>query len=436
MMDGPETALWPAAHEDREAACARYRAVRGMTGEIAAPLSAEDQQIQSMPDVSPTKWHQAHVTWFFETFLLLPHLDGYAPFHPDFGYLFNSYYEGVGPRHARPARGLLSRPPLAQVFAYRAHVDDAMERLIRETATERWAALVPLFLLGLNHEQQHQELMLTDIKHVFSVNPQKPRYHEPSPAPQRNSEAPEIRWLGHAGGVVELGHDGRDFGFDNEFPRHRTWIEDFEIASRPVTNREFLDFIEDGGYASARHWLSDGWTTVRERGWQAPIYWRQADGAWLEFTLSGERSLDPAAPVCHLSFYEADAFARWAGARLPGEAEWEVAAREATPEENAANLLAAGHLHPVAATDAGADGPVQLLGDVWEWTQSSYGPYPGFRPAAGAVGEYNGKFMVNQVTLRGGSCVTPPGHARVTYRNFFYPDQRWQFTGLRLARDA
>jgi ergothioneine biosynthesis protein EgtB len=418
---------------DRSAALDRHRAVRETSVTIAAPLSAEDQQVQSMPDVSPTKWHLAHVTWFFETFLLKPHLAGYAEYHPRYGYLFNSYYEAVGARHARPARGLLSRPALCDVMGYRAHVDAAMARLAAETGEAAWREIAPLFALGLNHEQQHQELMLTDIKHVFSINPLLPAYRDGALA--GGAAAPALRWCGMEGGVRQIGHDGNGFAFDNESPRHRVWTEDAEIASRLVTNGEYLAFVEDGGYRTAAHWLSDGWATVQAERWEAPFYWRRnGDGGWMEFTLRGPQTLDPATPVSHLSFYEADAYARWAGCRLPTEAEWEAAARAAAPRETAANMLADGRLHPACAQDG--DGPVQMFGDVWEWTQSPHGPYPGFRPAEGAVGEYNGKFMANQVTLRGSSCVTPEGHARITYRNFFYPQQRWQFTGLRLVRDA
>ncbi len=326
MTDGPDTALSAQAHEgrhyegshdDRDAAIARYRAVRRLTEEIAAPLSAEDQQVQSMPDVSPTKWHQAHVTWFFETFLLKPGLPGYEAFHPAFVYLFNSYYEAVGPRHARPARGLLSRPPLAEIVAYQAHVDAAMERLVADSSVERWSGMAGLFELGLNHEQQHQELMLTDIKHVFSTNPLHPAYREAANRAEHHA-APELRWFGHEGGVATIGHVGNGFGFDNEFPRHRTWLEDFEIASRPVTNGEYLEFVADDGYAEARHWLSDGWATVQQQGWRSPFYWREEDGAWFDFTMDGERPLDRDAPACHLSFYEAAADGSRVGNRRPG----------------------------------------------------------------------------------------------------------------------
>jgi ergothioneine biosynthesis protein EgtB len=411
----------------------RYRAVRATSLALAAPLSAEDQQVQSMPDVSPTKWHLAHVTWFFETFLLAPHADGYRAFHPRYGYLFNSYYEAVGPRHERPRRGLLTRPGLDEIHAYRGHVDDAMAELIAGAPTRAWPDIAALTELGLNHEQQHQELLLTDIKHVLGCNPLRPAYREDLAAP--GPAAPPQVWLEVAGGLHEIGHDGDGFAFDNEGPAHKVHLEDFRLAARPVGNGEYLAFIEDGGYRTAAHWLSDGWATVNAEGWEAPLYWRRVEGAWREFTLGGERPLDPAAPVAHLSFYEAAAYAAWAGKRLPTEAEWEVAARAfaVDPDDPRANLMAAGLYQPRAAEGSGAARPRQMIGDVWEWTASAYGPYPGFRPGAGAIGEYNGKFMCNQMVLRGGSCATPPGHLRLTYRNFFYPHQRWQFTGLRLA---
>jgi ergothioneine biosynthesis protein EgtB len=424
----------------RDAVLARYRAVRRLSVELAAPLSPEDQQVQSMPDASPTKWHLAHVTWFFETFVLAPHLAGYEPFHPDYGYLFNSYYEGVGPRHARPRRGLLSRPPLADIHAYRAHVDAAMARFIDRAPEAAWAAAAARVELGLNHEQQHQELLLTDVKHLLSCNPLKPAYREGTgdrPLRASSSSSADRAWHEFAGGVYGIGHDGSTFAFDNEAPRHDVLIGDFRLASHPVTNGEYLDFVVDGGYAAPAHWLSDGWTTVQSEQWTQPLYWICRDGEWLEFTLGGPRPLDLAAPVSHLSYYEADAYSRWAGKRLPSEAEWEVAAASLDrPLGQGANLLAAGRLHPAASAEPGGGRPTQLVGDVWEWTQSPYAAYPGFRPADGAVGEYNGKFMVNQLVLRGGSCLTPPGHIRITYRNFFYPHQRWQMTGTRLAADA
>ena len=429
-------AALPRSDGDRAALLARFDAVRATTEALVAPLSPEDQQVQSMADASPAKWHRAHATWFFETFVLAPHLAGYRPFDARYGFLFNSYYEAIGPRHARPDRGLLTRPSAADVGAFRAHVDGAMKRLVETAPDAAWSAVAPPLELGLHHEQQHQELLLTDIKHAFAANPLKPAYATDL-RPNNGAAAAPLRWHDVGGGLAEIGHDGNDFAFDNESPRHRVWLEDFAVASRPVTNGEYLAFIEDGGYDRPGHWLSDGWATVQRESWKAPLYWERRDGTWRDFTLRGERPLEPSSPVCHLSYYEADAFARWAGARLPTEAEWEHAARSFPPPDEAdCNLLAAGRLHPAPSSDAGHGRPAQMIGDVWEWTGSAYAPYPGFHPAAGAVGEYNGKFMANQLTLRGGSCVTPPGHVRITYRNFFYPHQRWQFTGLRLARDA
>ncbi len=387
-----------------------------------------------MPDASPTKWHLAHMTWFFETFLLTEHLPGYAPFDRDFAFLFNSYYEAVGPRHARPARGLLTRPSLERVLDYRRHVDAAMARLAGSPAVEADERLAALITLGLNHEQQHQELLLMDIKHAFSCNPLYPVYQACSPAALSN--AAPLRWIDVAGGIRAIGHDGGGFAFDNEGPRHQVLLQDFRIASRLVTNGEYLDFIQDGGYARPEFWFMDGIETVRREGWQAPFYWRRVDGAWFEFTLSGLRPLDPGLPVSHVSFYEAAAYAAWAGKRLATEAEWECAAAALPADiERGANLLNTGRLHPAAAKN-GVSRPGQMIGDLWEWTASAYSNYPGFRPAAGAVGEYNGKFMANQMVLRGGCCATPPGHVRITYRNFFYPHQRWMFSGIRLAADA
>jgi len=405
----------------------RYRSVRSQTRELAAPLSAEDQVVQSMADVSPTKWHLAHTTWFFETFILRDQVPAYRPFDAQFHYLFNSYYEAEGARHPRPERGLLTRPSLDEVHAYRAAVDADMETFLAERAAPD-DPVADLVELGLNHEQQHQELLLMDIKHVLSRSPLRPAY-----AP-RNDEpvggGPPLRWLPFTGGIHQVGHRGNDFCFDNEAPRHRVWLEDFRLASRPVSNAEYLAFIEDGGYRESRLWLADGWQAVQENRWRAPLYWYEEDGRWMEFTLYGSRVLDPAAPVVHVSHYEADAFATWAGKRLPTEAEWELAATSGPGAESAGEFL----LHPAAAADG--DGLQQMAGGVWEWTSSPYTAYPGFRPAPGAVGEYNGKFMANQMVLRGGCCVTPVGHVRPTYRNFFYPHQRWPFTGIRLAEDA
>ena len=423
----------PAASDSRTAERdgwgSRYAAVRSESLRLAAPLSAEDQQVQSMPDVSPTKWHLAHVTWFFETFLLQPRLEGYRPFDPVFGYLFNSYYEAVGERHPRPQRGLLSRPPLEHVLAYRAHVDPAMARLIAEAPAATWSEIEPLVELGLHHEQQHQELILMDIKHVFWTNPLLPAY---APAPAgTGAAAPPLEWLDFDGGLVEIGHEGSGFAFDNEGPRHKVWIEPYRLASRLSTCGDYLAFIDDGGYARPEFWLSDGWAAVAREGWAAPLYWRPAeDGRWEIFTLGGAKALDPAEPVSHLSYYEADAFARWAGARLPTEAEWEAAVPSA-PQSG--NLGGQRRHHPAPAAGRGLQ---QMIGDLWEWTMSPYVAYPRYRTPEGAVGEYNGKFMSGQMVLRGGAAVTPEGHIRPTYRNFFPPGARWAFSGVRLAADA
>ena len=413
---------------DRSALLARYHHVRRTTERLCAPLSAEDLVVLALPDVSPTKWHQAHVSWFFDTFLLEPHLPGYGPLHPAYRVLFNSYYNGVGPQFSRPDRGHLSRPTVAEVQAYRAWVDRGMTALLERVAEERLTALAPLLELGLNHEQQHQELILTDIKYNLGVNPLHPAYHAVTPP---RGAAPTPRgWRRHAGGLQPIGHDGAGFAFDNEWPRHTVYLHPFHIADRLVTNGEYLEFIDAGGYRTAPLWLSEGWRTVQERGWQAPLYWERHDGAWWTQTLSGFLPLDPHGPLTHVSYFEADAYARWHNLRLPTEQEWEHAA---AGEPVRGNFQEAGVFHPVPLP---ADGSGQVFGDVWEWTQSAYTPYPGYRTAPGAVGEYNGKFMVNQMVLRGGSCVTPQSHMRVSYRNFFPPDARWQFSGIRLASDA
>jgi len=405
----------------------RYLAIRAVSRALARPLSAEDCAIQSMPDASPVKWHLAHTTWFFETFVLEPHAPRYRAFDPAYRMLFNSYYNALGERHPRAERGMLSRPSLTEVSAYREHVDQAMQRFLADSAAARG-----LVELGLQHEQQHQELILTDVKHLLSRNPLGPAYQKQWPLTPILARKP--LWLSFEGGMREIGHAGGGFAFDNEGPRHRVWLEPFEIASHPVTHGDFIAFIEDGGYRRPELWLSAGWDAARARGWEAPGYWRRRDGAWRTFTLHGEAPVDPNTPVCHVSFYEAEAFARWAGARLPSEAEWELAA---APEPLAGNFLESAALHPLALREAPAPGRLaQAFGDVWEWTRSDYAPYPGFAPAAGAVGEYNGKFMSGQYVLRGGSCATPASHIRATYRNFFPPEARWQFSGLRLARDA
>jgi ergothioneine biosynthesis protein EgtB len=410
---------------------ASYAGVRSLTERLAAPLSAEDQTVQSMPDASPTKWHRAHTSWFFETFVLRALDDGYEPFHPAYEYLFNSYYEGVGAFHPREARGLLSRPGIDEIAAYRAHVDREMGRVLDRPRPPEVAALVEL---GLHHEQQHQELLLMDIKHTLSRNPLHRSYLDLEGPTGDGGHLPSLQWTEHAGGPIEIGAGGDGFAYDNERPRHVEYLRPFAVADRPVTSAEWIAFIDDGGYRRPELWLSDGWSTIRKDGWDAPLYWTRLDDRWHLFTLGGFRPVHPDEPVCHISYYEADAYARWAGARLPSEAEWEVVA---DPAGDGGNFLDLDRLHPapVPATGAGA-GRTAPCGDVWQWTSSAYSAYPGFEPAAGAVGEYNGKFMVSQYVLRGGSCVTPTGHVRTTYRNFFPPSARWAFSGLRLARDC
>ncbi|HSI54664.1 MAG: ergothioneine biosynthesis protein EgtB [Ramlibacter sp.] len=405
------------ADPGRDALAARYAQVRAHSLALAAPLSAEDQCVQSMPDASPTKWHLAHTSWFFEAVVLAAHTPGYAPFDARFFHLFNSYYESLGPRHPRPQRGLLTRPGLPEVHAYRQHVDTAMRHFIANASGVAWQQAAPLVELGLNHEQQHQELILTDILHALACNPLLPAYQAAeAPALRLASSSAPLKWIDMPGGTVEIGHDAQGFAFDNETPRHAVLLRPYSIADRLVSCGEYAQFIADGGYEQAGLWLSDGWAAVQAGGWKAPAYWiapgdARADVAhWQVFGLDGVRPLDPQAPVGQLSFYEAAAYAEWAGARLPTEAEWEAA--------------------------HGTPGITQMTGHVWQWTRSSYDPYPGFRPLAGAVGEYNGKFMVGQLVLRGGSVATPAGHTRPTYRNFFPPAARWQFSGLRLAKDA
>jgi ergothioneine biosynthesis protein EgtB len=429
MEQRPRTAS--AAPQPRDARTRRYLTVREASLALAAPLSAEDCALQSMPDASPVKWHLAHTTWFFETFVLKPNAPGYRLFDTAYGFLYNSYYNAVGARHPRPERGLLSRPALDDILAYRRHVDEAMLSFLEGKSLP--GNLDGLIELGLNHEQQHQELVLTDLKHLLSRNPLRPAYEKPWPLQQ--IEPRRRGWVQIAADQYELGHAGEGFAFDNEGPRHRVWLDAFCIATHPVTHGDWIEFIDDGGYERPELWLSAGWDAVTARDWQAPLYWERRDGAWHTFTLHGMMPVDPLTPVCHVSFYEAEAFARWASARLPTEFEWEVAAREAPAD---GNFVESGALHPLPLRKAPARGgmPAQLFGDVWEWTRSDYGPYPGYRPAEGAVGEYNGKFMSGQYVLRGGSCATPASHIRATYRNFFPPDARWQFSGLRLARDA
>ncbi|RUL89608.1 ergothioneine biosynthesis protein EgtB [Tautonia sociabilis] len=421
----------PQSSSPAEALAIAYRGVRQASAALCDRLEPEDFVVQSMPEASPVKWHLAHTTWFFEEFVLAPHEPVFRPFHPQFAFLFNSYYNAVGARISRDRRGMLTRPTARQVLSYREQVDSRVEELLRAADPEAIRRIAPILTLGLNHEQQHQELLLTDLKHAFWHNPLRPAFADRLSDPP--SEAPPLRWISYPEGIRWIGHAEGGFSYDNEGPRHRQFVPAFRIASRPVTNGEFLEFIADGGYSRPNHWLSDGWAAVQQLGWEAPLYWERVDGSWCTFTLAGMLPVNPAEPVCHLSYYEADAFARWAGARLPTEAEWETAADVAI----AGNFADSGRFHPAPAPSlAPNDEPAQLFGDVWEWTASAYLPYPGFRPSAGAVGEYNGKFMCNQHVLRGGSCATPASHMRPTYRNFFHPDARWQFSGLRLCRDA
>lgn len=413
----------PAANVDQQAVkilADRYIRVRANSVALCDTLAPEDTVVQSMPDVSPTKWHLAHVSWFFETFVLQHFDGGYTVFDDDFHFIFNSYYFTAGQMHARPRRGLLSRPTLKTVIAYREHVDAAMLELLGRSDDGELRFRTEL---GLNHERQHQELLLTDIKHVLSCSPLKPAMNPLLTAPA-SSPVPSHAFTAGEHGITRIGHDGDGFCFDNETPAHDALLHPHAIGNRLITNAEYRDFIDDGAYSRSDLWLSDGWTALSQHGWQRPLYW--SEDLCAEFTLGGMRDIDPHAPVCHLSFYEADAFARWAGARLPTEFEWEAAARE---HPVSGNLLETGTWHPRAGNDP------QFFGDVWEWTSSAYAPYPGFVPLAGSLGEYNGKFMCNQVTVRGGSCVTSTDHIRASYRSFFYPQQRWQFLGFRLAED-
>lgn len=412
----------------------RFRAIRNVTQRLCHPLSPEDCVAQSMPDASPAKWHLAHTTWFFETFVLKRELPDYTPYHPRFEFLFNSYYNSVGEQFSRRDRGLLTRPSFDDVLDYRSHVDSALTSLLEDPGRLIDEGL-DVIELGLHHEQQHQELLLTDIKHLLSQNPLFPTYRETKEPAEVSIQS--LSWHAYDGGLREIGHGGGgsafDFAFDNESPRHRVHLEDFELASRPIRNGEYAAFIADGGYSRPELWLSEGWAMLESAGWNSPLYWLRENDRWWNFTLSGLRPLRSEEPVCHVSLFEADAFARWADCRLPTEAEWEVVA-EGTATEG--NLLEGGRFHPEASAQSGAGcGPSQLFGDVWEWTSSAYAAYPGFRPAAGALGEYNGKFMSSQVVLKGGSCVSPRSHMRASYRNFFPPEARWQFSGIRLARD-
>jgi ergothioneine biosynthesis protein EgtB len=408
----------------------RFREVRDATMALSNGLSAEDCALQSMPDASPVKWHLAHTSWFFETFVLERAIHDYRPFHPQYRVLFNSYYVSVGERHPRPERGLLSRPGLEDVFRYREHVDHWMQSVLHDPEALP-QSVRDLIELGLHHEQQHQELLVTDVKHLFSCNPLKPAFRK-STRGHGSGVTEQAGWVPFPGGLTYMGHEGDGFAFDNEMPRHRVFLEKYELAHRPVTNQDYAAFMEDGGYQRPEFWLSEGWDISNARGWQAPLYWEKGNGGWQTFTLAGLESLEWEAPVCHVSFFEADAYARWAGARLPSEAEWEAAAVQVAVEGNFAEK---GALRPLPVLAGTSPLPRQLFGDVWEWTSSSYTPYPGYRAPWGAVGEYNGKFMVNQYVLRGGSYASPQSHIRATYRNFFPAAVRWQFTGIRLARE-
>ncbi|MEY2485575.1 MAG: hypothetical protein QOH39_1223 [Verrucomicrobiota bacterium] len=418
-----------------DALLAHFHQVRDFSTELTKNLAPEDCVVQSMPDVSPTKWHLAHTTWFFETFILKRWLPRYQPLIPEYAYLFNSYYNAAGDMHRRDLRGLISRPTVEETRRYRSSIDSHIADLVATADESALAQIEPLITLGIHHEQQHQELLVTDIKHVFAQNPLHPVFHESGgPSPDRQQSEPSLRFVDFEEAIVEIGHRGNSFSYDNEGPRHRALVLAFSLASRPVTNGEFLEFIEAGGYSRSQHWLSLGWTTINEQGWKAPLYWQKQDGKWWTFTLSGYAPVDEREPVTHVSYFEADAYANWAGARLPTEFEWEYAA---TGQTMRGNFVENRRFHPQpAGNQTKGQDLSQIFGDVWEWTRSSYSPYPGYRAEPTALGEYNGKFMCNQYVLRGGSCATSQTHIRPTYRNFFQPEKRWQFTGIRLARDA
>jgi len=413
---------------ERSSLARRFRLVREFTEELCKPLETEDYVIQSMPDVSPTKWHLGHTSWFFEAFVLGNADSNYKSIHPLYTYLFNSYYIQIGERWERPKRGLLSRPTVNDIYEYRKFVDENVIEFIKNCDDKFYNEYAPIIEIGLNHEQQHQELLLADIKHVLSLNPLNPVYLEREIKSSRN--VPEIKWIEFEEGIFEIGHSGKGFCYDNETPRHKEFINPFRIANRLITNSEYIEFIEDGGYKNGPLWLSDGWATIENEGWKAPLYWEMKNGEWWNFTLNGFRKVNPAEPITHISYYEADAFASWKDARLPTEAEWEVAAGALQYKGNFVETL---NFHPVPLQSK--DGLNQMYGDVWEWTRSSYSPYPGYKILPGALGEYNGKFMSSQMVLRGGSCTTSETHIRDTYRNFFPPHSRWQFMGIRLAKE-
>jgi len=417
----------------RQSLLTRFQATRDFTEELTTSLETEDFVIQSMPDVSPSKWHLAHTSWFFEEFLLSKLKESYKPYDELFNYLFNSYYVLAGERHCRPKRGLISRPTVREVFEYRKYINKEINNLMQHIDDKQFNEIAPVITIGINHEQQHQELMLTDIKHVFSENPLDPVYAPRPENTDRVFSSGKMKWNEFSEGIYLIGNDGSEFGYDNEFPRHKQFVQQFSIGSRLVTNSEYIEFMEDDGYEKPELWLSDGWNFINTNKVNKPLYWYEKKGEWYHFTLTGCRRLDPDEPVCHVSFYEADAFARWAGTRLPTEFEWEVASLN-VPRDG--NFVENKNYHPVITDESKSNKIHQIYGDVWEWTGSPYVAYPGFKPLSGALGEYNGKFMCNQMVLRGGSCATSKTHIRNTYRNFFPPDARWQFMGIRLAKDG
>ncbi|MEE9252576.1 MAG: ergothioneine biosynthesis protein EgtB [Thermodesulfobacteriota bacterium] len=433
MNEGaPQKDFLPTSNLGRDSLASKYREVRKFSETLCQPLNIEDYVIQSMPDVSPTKWHLAHTSWFFETFVLPKADPKYKSPNPQYAYLFNSYYVLAGERWYRPNRGLISRPGVEDTFKYRKHVDNHMLEFLENSGEVIFEELAPIIEIGLHHEQQHQELMLTDIKHVFSINPMKPAYRKDLPTPPKTKSVEKMGWVEFPEGQRWIGSDGESFAYDNELPLHRQFVGEFSIATRLVTNGEYVEFIEDGAYERPELWLSDGWATIELNDWKAPLYWEKLEGKWRHYTLAGMRGVNPEEPVSHLSFYEAEAYAGWAGARLPTEAEWETASSSI---EISGNFADDGYYHPIPTQNGRASGSIQqMFGDLWEWTRSSYSPYPGYSAPSSALGEYNGKFMSNQMVLRGGSCATPKSHIRPTYRNFFPPEARWQFKGLRLAK--
>jgi len=410
-----------------------YKTVREFSHTLAEPLEIEDFVVQSMPEVSPTKWHLAHTSWFFETFVLSKAIQEYKSPNPQYAYLFNSYYVQAGERHLRPKRGLISRPTVEETYSYRNHVDESMLQFMENANDKEWREFSSVIEIGIHHEQQHQELIVTDIKHVLSENPLNPEYINKQNKGRSSHKPEDIEWISFEGGVCNIGNEGEGFGYDNEYPLHKVYLNPYKLGSRLVTNAEYMEFINDRGYETPEIWLSEGWATVETNNWKAPLYWQQLSGEWMQYTLAGLRKVEPNEPLTHVSYFEADAYARWAGSRLPTEAEWEVAADSVPIEGNFVDNM---NFHPVPLEKSNGLPLKQMFGDVWEWTQSSYSAYPGYRTPPGALGEYNGKFMCNQMVLRGGSCATSKSHIRKTYRNFFAANARWQFMGIRLAKDG